>query len=129
MRDPGGLGFAKRSLIQNPVLFNDSPPVAQDRERPRVRLQPTRGLLGIVLRNDQKDGVSALDFVVGLLQLPELRFAEWSPRPAADELQDHAFALELREPVTLSSRVFELEVRGGVSDLGPIGSQCSGRKG
>jgi len=115
MWDSGRLRFAQCSLVQNTVFFDDSPPVAEDGERPRIDLQPACGLLGIVLRNDEKDGVAIPDFGVGFLQLAELRFAEGSPRAAADELHHHVLALEFREAVALSLRVLELEVWGAVS--------------
>ncbi len=52
------------------------------------------------------------------MQLAELRFAEGSPRAAADELQHHILALEFREAVALSLRVLELEVWGAVPYFG-----------
>ena len=120
MWDSGGLRALQCSLVQDTVFFDHSPAVAEDGESPRTRLQPACGFLGVVLGNDEEDGVPILDFGVGFLQLTELRFAEWSPRAATYELHHHVPALEFREPVALSLRVLEFEVRGTVPYFRPL---------
>jgi hypothetical protein len=116
MRNAFVLRAADGGILQA-VELDDAGAVAENGERPLIRLEPALRLRGAVLRDGEKDGSFRLDLPERSLQLSELPLAMRSPVAAAEELEnDGISAAEVRELVEAPVRIGQLEVGSLVSN-------------